>query len=247
MRVCAWCGAAPVGAGQRYCSKKCRQTAFRLRKRLATAAPVDASRLEPGTFEIADPPYPGMAWMYKDQPSYAGEVDHAALVARLVEAHRTRALCGFGLCTSAKTLKRVLRLFPDDYDYPLLHVTGWFKPVNASEKSKGPTSRWEPLIVVGGRKLRPGFPDWFEQPEPQAIRTAPARQGGESLIGRKPLAYAAFAFDCLGMVAGDSLVDTYPGTGIFSKAWASLSAHASLVAGARQLLLPSLGDREATP
>lgn len=31
----------------------------------------------------ADPPYIGCAHLYADQPSYAGEVDHLALVARL--------------------------------------------------------------------------------------------------------------------------------------------------------------------
>ena len=31
----------------------------------------------------ADPPYPGCADLYRDQPDYAGEVDHAALVAQL--------------------------------------------------------------------------------------------------------------------------------------------------------------------
>ena len=31
----------------------------------------------------ADPPYPGLAHLYKDHPDFAGEVDHAVLIARL--------------------------------------------------------------------------------------------------------------------------------------------------------------------
>ena len=31
----------------------------------------------------ADPPYPGCAHLYADHPDYAGEVDHADLLARL--------------------------------------------------------------------------------------------------------------------------------------------------------------------
>src|SRR5277367_5989681 len=31
----------------------------------------------------ADPPYPGCAHRYRDHPDYAGEVDHAALIAHL--------------------------------------------------------------------------------------------------------------------------------------------------------------------
>lgn len=31
----------------------------------------------------ADPPYPGCAHLYRDHPDYAGEVDHAQLLAQL--------------------------------------------------------------------------------------------------------------------------------------------------------------------
>lgn len=35
-------------------------------------------------FAYADPPYPGMAHLYKGHLDYAGEVDHKALIERLV-------------------------------------------------------------------------------------------------------------------------------------------------------------------
>lgn len=56
-----------------------------------------------------------------------------------------------------------------------------------------------------------------------ALRALPARGGG-SLPGRKPLAFAAWLFECLGMRPGDELVDLYPGTGVIGRAWASLSS-----------------------
>jgi hypothetical protein len=45
-------------------------------------------------------------------------------------------------------------------------------------------------------------------------------------MGRKPLAFCAWLFDLLGMRPGDELEDLFPGTGIVSKAWASLGADA---------------------
>jgi hypothetical protein len=50
----------------------------------------------------ADPPYPGKAWMYRGEPTYAGEVDHAALIASL------KAFDGWALSTSARALRHVL-------------------------------------------------------------------------------------------------------------------------------------------
>jgi len=51
----------------------------------------------------------------------------------------------------------------------------------------------------------------------------PARFGGE-LPGRKPIAFCAWLFDCLGMVPGDTLDDLFPGTGIVARAWGELSS-----------------------
>jgi hypothetical protein len=54
----------------------------------------------------ADPPYPGKAFYYRDHPDYAGEVDHAALIARL------STYDGWALSTSAAALPAVLALCP---------------------------------------------------------------------------------------------------------------------------------------
>jgi hypothetical protein len=204
-RTCAWCRrdlAATVRADARFCSRRCRQTACRLRRRRATAV-VNRGPLR---FAYADPPYPGTARRYySSEPSYAGEVDHAELVASL----EASGYAGWALSTSARALRDLLPLCP-----PHARVCAWVKPIGVSGLTYGLHNAWEALIVVGGRQRRPGRRDW--------LRAHPARGGG-TLPGRKPIAFCAWLFDCLGMLAGDELVDLFPGTGIVSRAWAELS------------------------
>jgi hypothetical protein len=64
----------------------------------------------------ADPPYPGKAYLYRDHPDYAGEVDHGELIARLA------AYDGWALSTSAAALSAVLALCP-----PGVRVAAWHK------------------------------------------------------------------------------------------------------------------------
>ena len=208
-RVCAWCGGPlPDGArrDQRYCEQKCRQWAFRLRRRRTT----DELNTQPMRFAYADPPYPGTARKYyADQPSYGGEVDHVALIASLVDG----GYAGWALSTSSKALRHVLPLCPEG-----TRTCPWVKPIGVSGRTRGAHNTWEPLLVAGGRELRPGFRDW--------LSAHPARSGG-SLPGRKPIAFCAFLFQQLGMLPGDELVDLFPGTGIVSRAWAELSTRSS--------------------
>lgn len=158
------------------------------------------------SFAYADPPYPGLAKKYySDQPSFAGEVDHRALIASL----EASAYDGWALSTSAAALRDVLPLCPSG-----ARVTAWVKPIGASPRTFGIHNTWEPLIVVRGRALRGGVRDW--------LRAQPARFGG-SLPGRKPLSFCAWLFDLLGMVRGDTLDDLFPGSGVITRAWRSVS------------------------
>jgi hypothetical protein len=157
-------------------------------------------------FAYADPPYPGKARRcYGRQADYAGEVDHAALVAQLVAA----GFDGWALSTGAYALRELLPLCPEG-----ARVCAWVKPVGVSRHSRGLHNAWEPLIVVGGRQIPPGRRDW--------LRAHPARSGGD-LIGRKPIAFSVWAFECLGMQAGDELVDLFPGSGAIMRAWREFS------------------------
>lgn len=153
----------------------------------------------------ADPPYPGLSSKYyRNEPTYAGEVDHAALVASLMEHYD-----GWALSTSSKALRDILPLCP-----PEARVCAWVKPIGAAPATRGLHGIWEPVVVVPGRLLRPGVPD--------ALRAHAARGGG-TLPGRKPIAFVAWLFDCLGLLPGDELVDLFPGTGIVGRAWREAS------------------------
>lgn len=210
-RPCEWCRAQPAPKRGRFCSRKCRQSAFRLRRRRTT----DEVNAQPGRFKYADPPYPGLAKRYYgNEPDYQGEVDHPALIASLEASDCT----GWALSTSMDALTDILPLCPRG----VTRVCAWVKPIGVPEATRGPHNTWEPLIVVRGRRLPPGVRDW--------LRAQPARGDagmGRAVMGRKPLAFCAWLFDLLGMMPGDELDDLFPGTGIVSKAWASLGADAN--------------------
>ena len=160
-------------------------------------------------FAYADPPYPGTARKYYGrEETYAGEVDHAALVSSLQASYAD----GWALSTSAKALRDVLPLCPEG-----ARVAAWSKPHAPSPNTYGPHNCWEPVIVVGGRRRRPGVSD--------VLIALPARGGG-TLPGRKPVKFCAWLFALLGMQPGDELVDLFPGSGIVGAAWAELSARA---------------------
>lgn len=196
-RHCLWCR-SPLEVTQiRWCSKTCRQTAFRSRKLAGIEDLCDT----PKRLGYADPPYPGMsAKYYGDEPTFAGEVDHAELVSRM------EGYDGWALSTSAKTLQYVLGLCPAG-----VRVAAWGKPHGVSSKTRGPHNAWEPIIYKSARLRQPGFPDW--------LSALPARGGG-TLPGRKPLAFCAFLFRLLGASPGDGLDDLFPGTGIVGRAFA---------------------------
>jgi len=136
----------------------------------------------------------------------AGEVDHRALIASL----EASGYAGWALSTSARALRELLPLCP-----LAARVCPWVKPHHPATRTYGLHNCWEPLIVVGGRARRPGKRDWLQ---------ASIARGGGTLPGRKPLAFCAWLFECLGMLPGDELVDVFPGTGVVGRAWRELKA-----------------------
>lgn len=223
---CRWCASSLEGRRGIYCSRKCRQSAFRLRRRR------DASSTTPGAegglrFAYADPPYPGLAKRYYGrEPTYAGEVDHRELIASLTAA----GYAGWALSTSSEALRDVLPLCP-----PAARVCAWVKPGGVPPATYGPHTRWEAVVVVGGRKRRPGIRDW--------LHAHPARGGG-TLPGRKPIAFCAWLFDLLGMIPGDTLDDLFPGTGMVSRAWTELSSRTPATDGPERVVMLSLVHEE---
>lgn len=192
--LCSWCRQDISTTHPRavFCSQRCRQAAWRLRRRQGPQA-LSPSH-PPGVFAYADPPFPGTSSKYyRDHPDFKGEVNHEELIVSLLQGRHL----GWALSTSPRDLRDLLPLCPKGS-----RVYPWVKP--------GSYNSWEALIVAGGRKRRPGTKDW--------LRAHPARGWGD-LMGRKPIAFCAWLFDCLGMVPGDELVDLFPGTGMVTRAW----------------------------
>jgi hypothetical protein len=213
-QICKWCGVVPVEKHQTYCSKRCRQAAYRFRR----LSHIEATARESKRLAYADPPYPGMAKKYyQHEDTYQGEVDHERLLEQLATYD------GWALSTSSKALRDILPLCPSE-----VRVCAWVKPIGASPRTRGLHSTWEPLIVKQARVVHAGVRDW--------ISAQPARFGGR-LMGRKPIAFCAFLFQALAAAPGDSFDDLFPGTGIVSASWrefASSSAGDDSVVGAPQ-------------
>lgn len=177
-------------------------------------------------FAYADPPYPGQAArLYGAHRDYAGEVDHAQLIARLEDGWPD----GWALSTGAKWLPELLALCP-----PGVRVLAWVK-TDAPPFRVRPQYTWEPVILRGGRALEHGDPrtvrDSLVAPSCGAMG-AGAHRDGEHIIGRKPPRFCRWVFACLGAQAGDQLDDLYPGSGTVAREWARYAAQPDLFQGA---------------
>lgn len=153
---------------------------------------------------IADPPYPGQSKKhYGDHPDYAGEVDHAELVARL-----ERDYAGWVLHTSSVALGAILPLCP-----PAARVMAWVKPFAAFKRNVPVAYAWEPVIVKAARKPivsgRVVMRDFISEP-------ITMKRG---LSGAKPEAVARWCFEVMGAKPTDELDDLYPGSGAITRAW----------------------------
>lgn len=204
-RVCDWCrGPIPERARRdsECCSVRCRQARHRFGVKAGRA--IAASAIVPLRLAYADPPYPGLAGLYRDHPDYAGEVDHAELVERLA------GYDGWALSTSERTLGAVLALCP-----PGVRVAAWLKGDRAS-RSWQPVSSWEPVIYSAAR---PVDPDAGRRPDSLVYGVCPMTVLPGRVIGAKPAAVCSWIFGLLGAAPGDELDDLYPGSGAVGRAW----------------------------
>ncbi len=211
-RRCRWCRSPLEVTQEKWCSKRCRQTAYRFRRLAAVEDLADT----PKRLCVADPPFPGMSRKYyRDEPTFAGEVDHA----RLLEQLTTGGYDGWALFTSPKALRDVLSLVPRGVEP---RVCTWLK-THCQPKGRGIVCISESVIVVPARQRFPGVPD--------AIRTAVARGGDSSLMGRKPLKVVQWTFGLLGASHVDSLDDLFPGSGVFGRCFDELRRSAPSMTG----------------
>jgi hypothetical protein len=175
----------------------------------------------------ADPPYIGCAFLYKDHPDFAGEVDHAALVDRLQSEFD-----GWVLHTSA-TPDAIATLAP------LVAKTGarwcsWVKGFAAFKRNVSVAYAWEPVIIKTARKpavsKRLVMRDWIEH-------SITLKRG---LTGAKPEAVCHWAFELVGARPDDDLCDLFPGTGAVSKAWGTWQGKFTLPAASIQGVIDEL-------
>lgn len=164
-------------------------------------------------FAIADPPYPGMAHLYKNHKDYAGEVDHAALIEQLVADYPD----GWTLSTHTNALRFLIPLTP-----PTTRVLAWCRTDATPLKGVFPVYAWEPVLLSGGRRglYEKDFcavPAFFDGNEQRA-----------KLKGRKPPAFCFWLFRCLGARLGDEVVDLFPGSGAIGNAWETYQRQAPL-------------------
>ncbi|HSS11671.1 MAG TPA: hypothetical protein VLL25_17425 [Acidimicrobiales bacterium] len=155
-------------------------------------------------FAYADPPYPGQAarW-YKDQASYAGEVDHVELIGLL----KSRYPDGWALSTSAAALRLILALSPST-----ARVAVWYRTNSEPPGNRGRWHwSWEPVIVVGGRQK------YGEAPSVRDVLNVPGLSSEAAIPGQKPPAFCRWVANLLGYQEGDEIVDLFPGSGIVGR------------------------------
>lgn len=157
----------------------------------------------------ADPPYIGCAHLYRDQESYAGEIDHAELIERLQSEYDGWIL------HAAATPKSMAVLAPLVEKIEGARWMSWVKGFAAFKKNVSVAYAWEPVIVKVARKpvvsKRLVMRDWIQE-------SITLRKG---LTGAKPEAVCHWAFEMVGAHPDDDLHDIYPGTGAVTKAWAT--------------------------
>lgn len=178
-------------------------------------------------FAYADPPYPGQSKrLYGHHPDYAGEVDHRALIARLVTEYPD----GWALSTGSKWLQELLALCPDG-----IRVLAWVKTISPPFSCRIQYF-WEPVILSGGRPFQKGdsltVRDVLICQPPGTKNFDPQRESrGDSYVtGMKPPAFARWVFACLGARSGDELHDLFPGSGIVGREWEAYERQGQLVA-----------------
>lgn len=157
-------------------------------------------------FAYLDPPYIGQAKRhYGEHPDYAGEVDHAELIAK-VDAE----FDGWALSASMRSLRQILPLCPDD-----VLVLSWVKPI-APPMGDRRIYSWEPVILKPFR-----FPDaptrthLVASPPQFTFRATPDHH----VIGEKPEAFNVWLFAAAGLRSDDEFVDWFPGSGAVGRDW----------------------------
>jgi hypothetical protein len=168
----------------------------------------------------ADPPYVGQSKKhYGDHPDYGGEVDHAALINRLLGDYPD----GWALSCSSPSLPHItgllevggLRALYGDY-----RVMAWVKPFAAFKRNVRVAYAWEPVIVKPAERLEGATPTRDFIAEGITMK--------RGLTGAKPDRFCFWLFEAMGLRRDDELVDLFPGSGAVARAWDTWRAQTRL-------------------
>jgi hypothetical protein len=165
-------------------------------------------------FAYADPPYLGRGEYYTAYHADAKRWDdpetHRALIDRLCAEYPD----GWCFSLSEKSLQLLLPMCPVG-----VRVCAW---ITASPRyagnNVGVRRHFEPVILFGGRDTRNRAADYIvtrPEPtgEPRYRMVKSDLRSGKTFVGRKPQAFAHWVLDLLGVAAGDTVDDLFPGSG----------------------------------
>ncbi len=166
---------------------------------------------------IADPPYVGMsAKHYSGHEDYAGEVDHDALIQKLIRYDT------WALCCSSPSLHLLLDLCRGhglDLMNNDIRVMVWCKSFCAFKRNVRVAYAWEPVIVKVADRLQGALPTRDFVVEPITLK--------KGLTGVKPEKWSHWLFGAMGLRPTDTLDDLFPGSGAIGNAfesWRELAA-----------------------
>ena len=179
----------------------------------------------------ADPPYPGQAKKHygKEWDPYEAipeEVDYPHLVTRLLHEFPD----GWALSMRVTDLQTILPMLSGKF-----RILAWVKEFAFWKKNVWPVYAWEPVVMVGCRRLphHSKHLDGADSPRDWFSVSAGADNGKngipEHFVGAKPKAFCHWLFRCMGLIPGDILVDLYPGSGSVSKSWDSYRSQRRLI------------------
>lgn len=156
----------------------------------------------------ADPPYPGKAHLYPENE----EVDHVALIDRLCEYD------GWALSTDETNLAYVLSLCP-----PKVRVLAWCRST-APPFRPYPFASWEPVLCWPARVTG------VEPVRSYAVTHAATGTSAQAgLTGTKPREFCEWVIRAMGALAGDTLHDIFPGSGIMGETFERFTRQPSLL------------------
>lgn len=171
-------------------------------------------------FAYADPPYIGCAKRYyKDQPDYAGEVDHQQLLEKLYHEFPD----GWALSASMSSLWDIIPMIPKSWK---CRIAAWCKPFGTIGDFGTPQHCWEPVVFRGGRNRKRGEGTSRDYLIANSYYAMPGHRGTNKKTNRrslfpgaKPDEFCYWIFELLNMQQDDEFVDLFPGTGRVMRTW----------------------------